>query len=900
MNPVAEDRCRRCGGWRGGLTGRLCPRCLAARWLDPGDGQDETASPPPPGRVLGDFELGEELGRGATGVVYRARQRSLGREVAVKLLRDAALATAADHRRFRIEAANAARLAHPHIVAIHAVGESGGQPFLVMDLIPGPSLAEATRDAPWPARRAAELTARLADAVQHAHARGVLHRDLKPTNILLDAAGAPRIADFGLARALDDEHPPTLAGQVLGTPGYLAPEQARGEAGVGPAADVYGLGAVLFHLLTGRAPFVAAGAAEALALVLEAEPLSPRVLNPAVPPDLAAVCLRCLGKAPRGRYPSAAALAEDLDRFLAGRPTLARPAGPVERLVRWSRREPRLAALLAVCAALLVAAGLGGAWHLREARRQADQARQAAGLLAGLVDGVGPQMSFGRDAGGVRRLLRATAAQFTGDLAGDPVAGTALLLALGKTWLAMGDFPEARDAFARSAALRARHHGPDDPLTHEALEHEAVALAWLGRPEAGLPLLEASSRRQQAAGATPAARAATLHRLGFVFTHAHRWADAETNLQAALALRTALGDPELPETQRLLGHVLLQLNDRAGAESLLVQAREALARKYGELHPDVADVWCDLGRAFSLAARWAEAQAALHEARRIYRSLLGPEHPRTLGVEWQLAGGLAAAGQPAEAEAAYAALVPRFRAVYGAAHLSTCRLRAGLVRLQEYRGDRPAAWSGWLELLADGHEPEAACRSLAGLAAPEVFFPILAATGEQPVVWRMWTNAPPTGWERPDFDDGEWPPAAAPFGVADTRPRTPWTTSRLCLRRQVSLPERPEGQFLLRIRHDDRLRVWWDGELIVAEGRWSCGGHWLYPVPAARTAGAEHLLAVEVVDTVDGGHANVELYHAPDPAAAEHRLAAAVAERAAAAPEDPRWPRALAWLSAGR
>ncbi len=367
MNPSALDRCPRCGNPRDALAHGLCPACLAACWLAPDPGEEAATADAPPGRWLGGYELLEELGRGGMGVVFRARQPGLDRDVAVKLLRDAAFAGEPERRRFQAEAASAARLNHPHIVAIYEVGTADGQPFLVMERVAGRNLADVTRDGPLPSRRAAEIAAQLADAVQHAHARGVLHRDLKPSNVLLDAAGAPRLTDFGLARPLDTDSSLTLTGQVLGTPGYLAPEQARGAAGAGPAADVYGLGALLFHLLTGRAPFVAAGAAEALAQVLHEEPLSPRLLNPAVPSDLAAVCLRCLHKEPGQRYPSAGALAEDLRRFLEGRPTLARPAGPLGRVGRWARRRPALAAALAAAGAMALAGVSGITWQWRRA-----------------------------------------------------------------------------------------------------------------------------------------------------------------------------------------------------------------------------------------------------------------------------------------------------------------------------------------------------------------------------------------------------------------------------------------------------------------------------------------------------------------------------------------------------
>lgn len=371
ISETIRKSCRRCGAPLAGdeLAGN-CPRCLATLILSPETAEPAETSPTPVLRRLGDYELLEEVARGGMGVVFRARQVSLDREVAVKVLRDAWLATPTQVKRFQAEAANAAKLKHPNIVAVHEVGEQGGQHFFAMDLVQGANLAEATREGPLPPRRAAELVAKVAQAVQHAHQAGVLHRDLKPSNVLLDAQGEPHVTDFGLARPMDDESSLTLTGQILGTPGYIAPEQAKGRGAVGPAADVYGLGALLFHLLTARAPFVGASAAETLTQVLQQEPLSPRLLNPAVPVDLAAVCLKCLAKAPGHRYGSAQELADDLKRFLDGQNTRARPAGPVDRSVRWAKRKPALAATL-VALLMVGLLGLGGIiWQWRRAEAE--------------------------------------------------------------------------------------------------------------------------------------------------------------------------------------------------------------------------------------------------------------------------------------------------------------------------------------------------------------------------------------------------------------------------------------------------------------------------------------------------------------------------------------------------
>ena len=279
--------------------------------------------------TFGGFELLEELGRGGMGIVYRARQVGLGRTVALKRLIRGVSATDADLARFRVEAEAAARLDHPHIVPVHVVGEHDGQPFLVMKLIEGTTLARRLADGPLAAREAAALLAPVCRAVDDAHRLGVLHRDLKPSNILIDREGRPYVGDFGLAKRIGPE-PGSIAGLTLsdalvGTPSYMAPEQAAaGRGPVGRATDVYGLGAVLYQMLTGRPPFQAASPVDTILLSLEEDPLPPRVLNPRADPDLEMIALKCLQKPPDLRYPTAAALADDLEAFLAGDPVSAR------------------------------------------------------------------------------------------------------------------------------------------------------------------------------------------------------------------------------------------------------------------------------------------------------------------------------------------------------------------------------------------------------------------------------------------------------------------------------------------------------------------------------------------------------------------------------------------------
>jgi hypothetical protein len=291
------------------------------------------------GRPVGDYELLAELGRGGMGVVYKAYQRGLGRTVALKRMLPGALPGPAELRRFHAEVEAAAALQHPNIVRVYEVGEVDGCPYYSMDLVEGGSLAQRLRAGPLPGRVAAGYLAAVARAIQHAHDHGILHRDLKPENVLIDPDDRPVVTDFGLAKRLGADAQRTRTGAVLGTPGYMSPEQATGKKVLTTAVDVYGLGALLYALLTGRSPFLAETPLETLTQVLENTPVPPRLLNPGVDRDLETICLQCLQKDPARRYASAAALADDLDRYLAGEPIQARSVNLVDRLASALRRS---------------------------------------------------------------------------------------------------------------------------------------------------------------------------------------------------------------------------------------------------------------------------------------------------------------------------------------------------------------------------------------------------------------------------------------------------------------------------------------------------------------------------------------------------------------------------------
>ena len=307
---------------------------------------------------LGDYELLEEVGRGGQGVVFRARQKSLNRTVALKVISLGQWASKAHLKRFRLEAEAAAKLEHPGIVPIHEVGERDGSCYFSMKFVEGGQLDEVARRQPMPIRRAVELIAKVARTVHYAHDHGILHRDIKPGNILLDAKGEPHLTDFGLARLVETESTVTRTLDVLGTPSYMAPEQAVGNnAAVSSATDVYGLGAVLYQLLTGQPPFAGGATYETIKLLLDTEPKQPRLLNPKIDRDLSTICLKCLEKDPKRRYSSALALAEDLERWLKHEPIEARHTGVFVRGRKWVRRNPMSAALMASLVALAATGG---------------------------------------------------------------------------------------------------------------------------------------------------------------------------------------------------------------------------------------------------------------------------------------------------------------------------------------------------------------------------------------------------------------------------------------------------------------------------------------------------------------------------------------------------------------
>lgn len=387
MDPKTPSKCPECGmALPPGSPRALCPRCALQGALDFGEPPSK-AEPAglfsKTGATLGDYELIEEISRGGMGVVYRARQRSLDRVVAVKMLLSGQHATDDQLRRFKAEAVAAAGLRHPNIVAVHEVGTHQGTPFFAMDLVDGPSLSRILRNGPLLAKQAAAYLKAIAEAIHFAHERSIIHRDLKPANILIDSNDQPRVTDFGLAKNLAADSSLTATGQVHGSPSYMPPEQASGNRSkVGVASDVYGLGAMLYHMLSGRPPFVGQTPAATLHQVETAEPIAPHLLNAGIPKDLETICLKCLEKDPARRYATASALAEELGRFLRDEPILARPTSRPEKLWRWARRNPLGASFIAVLAIGVFATTL---LLLQLSRSEAKEKRRADAIRDGIL-----------------------------------------------------------------------------------------------------------------------------------------------------------------------------------------------------------------------------------------------------------------------------------------------------------------------------------------------------------------------------------------------------------------------------------------------------------------------------------------------------------------------------------
>jgi tetratricopeptide (TPR) repeat protein len=653
-----------------------CPRCALAQALDASPAQ----APAGAADSLEGYELLHELGRGGMGVVWLARERQLDRMVALKLI--AAGADPVLGQRLLREGRAAARLSHANIVAVHALGGSGSSTFLAMDFMEGGNLEEHLRGLTLAPAPAAELTAKLADALAHAHAAGILHRDLKPSNVLLDADGEPRLADFGLAAPLDGQGDLTSAGQFAGTPAYLPPELLGGSDRASPRSDVYGLGAILYFCLTGRPPFVGNSPAAILSQLAQAEPVAPHFLQPGIPRDLETICLKCLEKTPERRYASAAALEEDLRRFLRGEPIAARPVGWVGKLVRWSRRKPGAATASGLAVLILLLFAIGGplvALRLERSRQAAAEAAGTANDMLGFLQNdllaqASPENEPDRDVK-LRTVLDRAEKNIGARLANRPVAEASIRETLGETYLALGEFSVAQRHLLAARDLRRRLLGAEAPETLKTESALVAVLLGLGKyPEAEEQARALARIDERVLGAEHTDTLTVKTHLATALWRSGKYAEAETLLQALLAARTRGSGPEARETILVMDNLAAVYAEQGKfpqAETLYRQTLEINRRVLGPENPETLSLMSDLVVVYNRAGKLPEGEAMAKQVLEISRRVLGAEHPATLESANNLAGIYRDEGRSADAAELMAQVLEIHRRVSGPEHPET-------------------------------------------------------------------------------------------------------------------------------------------------------------------------------------------------------------------------------------
>jgi len=642
-----------------------------ASTLDPSSAtRAATSDGGPVGQVLGDYELLDKLGAGGMGIVYRARQRSANRIVALKLIRPERLADLEPAKRqqwldrFQAEAQATARLEHEHIVTVYEVGSIDGVPFYSMRHVEGRTLADVVRDGPLENRRAAAVLEPVARAVDHAHRAGILHRDLKPRNILFDSSDRPFVMDFGLAKWLDrGSKGATQTGEIFGTPEYMSPEQANDSSRVTTASDVYSLGATLYDLLTGRPPFMAATPLDTLLQVLEKEPVAPRELNPAIDLDLETITLKCLAKEPPRRYATAADLADDLRRYLNGESIHARPVGITERTWRWSRRHPAAAGMIAaVVVGLLSVSSLSAAlWNTNqrlvtsnedlrlankaeteakieaatkqeEAEQARDEAKQVLDYLVAAFHKSDP------DADGetltVAGLFGQAVEQLDTKFPNQPLFQAGLLDAIGQTYGGLGLHQKAVAVYERARDLRSNKLGEEHDATLRSINNLALAYTFAGRLAEALPILERTLELRKAKlGPDHPDTLSSMNNLAVAFESAGRLAEALPLKAKTLELMKAKLGPEHPSTLKSMNNLATAYATAgrfADALPLFEQTLELLRAKLGPEHSTTLGTMYNLAVAYESAGRLAEALPLFEKSLEFMKAKLGPEHPHTL------------------------------------------------------------------------------------------------------------------------------------------------------------------------------------------------------------------------------------------------------------------------------
>jgi tetratricopeptide (TPR) repeat protein/predicted Ser/Thr protein kinase len=584
------------------------------------------------------YEVLGELGLGGMGVVYKAHQVALNRVVALKLIKAGTFASEAERVRFQNEAEAVAQLDHPHIIPIYEVGTLRGQHFFSMKLISGTGLDKRLADYAANPRAAARLVAVTAEAIHHAHQCGILHRDLKPANILLDERGEPYVTDFGLAKRLDAPTELTHSGLLMGTPSYMAPEQAtQSRRSLSTATDVYGLGTILYALLAGRAPFAGTTLVETLDLVRSHSPEPPSKVNPRVPRDLEIICLKCLEKEPDRRYPGALALAEDLQRWRTGQPIQARPVGPMTRAAMWCRRNPALATLAALLVLALAAGFAGVTWKWREANGQRIKAEAVNKfLIHGLLAQASPEFDPLARNRTVRELLdRAVDEGAWLDL--KPEIEAMVRETIGGAYLELGQHDKAKAHLRTAIRLDTQLSGPRHRDTLRATNLWATLLDRTNRGAEAEPLLRRNlDDCRRSLGPDDPITLDAAERLGSLLRHLGKGDEAESVLRKNVDDRRRVLQPEHPDTLRsiyLLSRLLLERGQLADAEKHAYQYAHSIQCARGSNHPDNVLALTNQGDVFRAQGKLDQAERYYRHAAIEARRIFGPEHPDTLTAE---------------------------------------------------------------------------------------------------------------------------------------------------------------------------------------------------------------------------------------------------------------------------
>ncbi|HEY3755876.1 MAG TPA: serine/threonine-protein kinase [Opitutaceae bacterium] len=665
------------------------------------------------------YELLHELGQGAMGVVWLAREQSLNRVVALKLLRGGSDPQL--RQRLLREGQAAARLRHPHIVAVHAMGREGDGAFLAMDYLEGGNLEELVKETPLAPRDSAEIVEKLAGALVCAHEAGVLHRDLKPSNILLDAEGEPHLADFGLAAPVEGAGDLTIAGQVAGTPAYLAPELLQGADRASVQSDLYGLGAVLYHALTGRPPFTGDSTASVLARVASDDPLSPRLLRPDTPRDLETICLKCLEKIPSKRYPSARLLWADLERFRRGEPIAARPVGVGEKSVRWCRRRPGAATSVGLGAALLLVLAVGGplvAFRLDRSRRlaatEAASSRAVSDFLEhDLLAQASPDNEPNRDLS-LRTVVDRASSKVEGRFPESPLVEASVQDTLAATYASLGLYPLAQHHWERALALRRSALGAEDPATVRAMIPlidclraegklaEAVELGW-----------RTVALAKRVLGPESLDTLTAMTNLGTALDYQKKFDLAQPITLSVVAARQRLLGPDNPATLLALSNLAFEYEGQgqfAKAEDLCRRVLDARTRVLGLDHPDTLISMNNLGAIYSDEGRLEQAADWNAQVVDRLRRVCGPEHPKTLIATGNWASALRMEGDYAKADEVYRSLLAVRLRILGSSHPSVLLTEARLgetLRLEHHLNEAEAvvrdAWEGRRRVLGAEH-----------------------------------------------------------------------------------------------------------------------------------------------------------------------------------------------------